>query len=151
MNGTESPGDWLGTAGPELRALVERFPRLFRGELAPPGREVPAGCVELLGKLCQDIDTRLSEEQTLQFRLLQFKEGEGALRAYWGISAPDPTNRDVGLDTLQALTECAEAVSDSTCYFVGAAGQMRYLGGWFKLEASGLSGPEASVTAEVAP
>lgn len=153
MNSIENQDDPTGpeVVNRELQALVERYPRLFRGELPPRGCEMPQDRIEYLGRLCQDIDTRLSDDQAQQFRLLQFRESEGAFRVYWHIAEPDSADFELSLETLQVLTDSAEAVADSTCYFLGAAGQMRYLGGWFKLESPGEAEPDAAVTAEVTP
>ena len=52
---------------PGLRALIERFPRLFRGAQPAVWSHVPAGWAGILDTLFRSIDALLNDEQAKSF------------------------------------------------------------------------------------
>jgi hypothetical protein len=68
---------------PKIDALIERFPRLFRGEQPLVWSDLPQGWAELTDRLFADIDRMLDDEAAQAFTVLQIKEKFGGLRVSW--------------------------------------------------------------------
>ena len=115
---------------PGLRALVERFPRLFRGAQPAVWSHVPAGWAGILDTLFSGIDALLDDEQAKCFRVEQIKEKFGTLRLYVSFDRIDPAGVNLNPAALRSLVDAAVAASEVTCYVCGAPGEMRKLDAW---------------------
>ena len=115
---------------PALRALIERFPRLFHGAQPAVRSHVPAGWIGILDALFSGIDALLDDEQAKSFRAEQIKEKFGTLRLYVSFDRTDTRGVNPNPAALRSLVDAAVAASEVTCYTCGAPGEMRNLGGW---------------------
>ena len=75
---------------PGLRALIERFPRLFRGAQPVIWSHVPAGWTAIVETLFSGIDALLSDEEAGWFPRGEVKEKFGTLLVYGSFNRIDP-------------------------------------------------------------
>ena len=115
---------------PGLRALIERFLRLFRGARPLVWSHMPAGWTAIVETLLSGIDALLSDEEAGWFRVEQMKEKFGALRVYVSFDRIDSDGVNPNLTALMSLVDAAVAATEVTCYVCGAPGEMRNLGAW---------------------
>lgn len=129
-------------AAERIAALRQRYPYQFPESLPPSMLTPEPGWLDLLEKLCADIDNRLPAGARAQFQWKQIKEKFGGLRAYWSLGPlfcdmqhPDGTvttmrfttrETEDGLwDQVDALVEAAMEQSRGTCGDCGAPGRLR--------------------------
>lgn len=87
-----------------ISILVGRFPRLFRGEAPVVMSYVPAGWIDPVARLFEDIDAMLDDGQAKSFAVLQLKEKFASLRVYWQLGKEATTVLDIfGVDGNQRL------------------------------------------------
>lgn len=101
-----------------LAEMVERHPRLFRGQ-APERSHLSPGWFNLVDKLCRDLES-LSGADLL--RIVQIKEKYGALRVY-----VRPVVESVSPQLMKkahALCKAAEKESEGVCEGCGAASEL---------------------------
>lgn len=115
---------------PGLKALIDIFPRLFRGAQPRVWSHVPPGWADIVATLFSGIDSLLTDAQARQFRVEQVKEKFGLLRIYVSFDRIDPAGVSPDPVALDALVDAAVAASGVTCCVCGGSGRMRSLGGW---------------------
>ncbi len=115
---------------PGLRALIERFPRLFRGAQPAVRSHVSVGWTAIVETLFGGIDAMLSDEEAERFRVEQVKEKFGTLRVYVSFDPIDAAGVNPQPAAMRSLVDAAVAASEVTCYVCGAPGEMRKLGAW---------------------
>lgn len=120
----------MTTTDPGLQTLIDKFPRLFRGEAPRVWSHLPTGWAVIVDTLCTGIDRLLSDEQARCFRVEQVKEKFGTLRMYLSFDRIDPEGFNPDPAILDALIDAAVAASATTCCVCGASGQMRDLDGF---------------------
>ena len=69
---------------PKIDALIERFPRLFRGAQPLVWSDLPQGWAELTDRLFADIDRMLDDTAAKAFQVLQ---NQGEVRRIAGLLA----------------------------------------------------------------
>ena len=61
------------TTDPRIDALVEIYPRLFKGRPPRSWSDLSAGCTEIVRSLFADLDAMLSDAQAASLEILQIK------------------------------------------------------------------------------
>ncbi len=131
-----------------LEQLIERYPRLFRGEPPHVYSHVPAGWMGPLTELLDSIDGRLDDVMAQRFRVGQIKEKFGSLRFYWSLdrqggvvldalgpggAMPRPHRPEDPMRLFQEINDWvqeAEEKSARLCQDCGAPSRVRSHGGW---------------------
>lgn len=125
-----------------IAALRERYPYQFPESLPLYMVTPEAGWLDLIDKLCADVDALLPSEGRAQFQWTQIKEKFGTLRAYWSrgplfadIQHPGGGVSSFRISTgddenslwhqINALIDAATAQSAVTCGECGAPGRLR--------------------------
>ena len=139
---SEGTDDFLA-AEAGSKALINDFPRLFKGQAPKAGIWLPDGWVALVRKLLIDLEAMLDDEQASRFRIGQIKSKFGRLRCYWSLEEgarrhvlrPHPGNSPASpsmrlrsqpvhpsalFQAIQARVDRAETDSGSTCEQCGA-------------------------------
>ena len=98
-----------------LAELVDRHPRLFRGQI-PARSHLSPGWFDLVDRLCFDLEALCADD--LPLRVVQVKEKFGTLRVYVRPSAEGVST--TLLARAQALCQSAEEQSESLCEGCGA-------------------------------
>lgn len=80
---------------PKIDALIERFPRIFKGAQPYAWSDLPQGWTELAERLFADVDRMLDDEAAKAFEVRQIKEKFGGLRVYWRFAEQETTAIDV--------------------------------------------------------
>lgn len=122
-------------ADARIDALIERFPRIFKGTQSYAWSALPPGWTQLAERLFADIDRVLDDEAARAFEVRQIKEEFGALRVYWRFAKEENTAIDVAdrFDTLildpvdptplfaqiRARVKQARVEAASTCQYCG--------------------------------
>ncbi len=107
-----------------MTAIIESFPRLFRGEQPMIMGWVMPGWNGLVRDLLQKIDAELTDAEAAEFRVAQVKEKFGALRFY--CDAPEAARARI----VPFIRE-AEQASETICDRCGKPGEVRDNEGWF--------------------
>lgn len=107
-----------------MTAIIDAFPRLFRGELPTIMGWVMPGWNALVRDLLQKIDAELTDAEAAEFRVAQVKEKFGALRFH--CDTPESAR-----PRIQPLIRAAEQASETICDRCGKPGSMRDNDGWF--------------------
>lgn len=118
-----------------LPELMQRYPRLFRGE----GPVIPSGLLPgwagLVEQLLADIDGLLTDAQAQRFEVGQIKEKFGTLRFYWKLQESGQASDDERLlrVRMMALVREAERHSATVCERCGAPGTLGENMGWYRV------------------
>ena len=122
---------------PKIDALIERFPRLFKGAQPLVWSDLPQGWAELTDRLFADIDRILDDTAAKAFQVLQIKEKFGGLRVSWRFAKEETAaidQEDTGLVEppvqkpveptplvagIRARVEQARKEADTTCQQCG--------------------------------
>ncbi len=119
-----------------LGSLVDRFPRIFRGEEPRCASHVTPGWRTLIFEAFREIDATLTDANAAAFEVHQIKEKFGTLRLYCGGLERTPgvqvtehlcgerlhgtTHGDLLGDRVARIVEAAENQSATTCEMCGA-------------------------------
>ena len=124
-----------------MKALIDKYPRLFQGEPSGMGLGLPLGWYGLMDEALAQINALLTDEQAARFRVDQVKEKLGTLRVHlgrlpvligreengWPIyddEEPDEEMNEV-LQRARKLTNVACSQSRYVCLACGAPGSLR--------------------------
>ena len=118
-----------------LDDLIQRHPRLFRGEFPAIASWVPKGWTPLVEELFRDLEALLDDEQAARLEIRQIKEKFGSLRVYTQLH-PSPgstelSEADVALHRqVMRLVHEAEKRTLRVCDSCGAPSEIRSFAGW---------------------
>jgi hypothetical protein len=136
---------------PNLDRLLEAHPRIFRGRKPQVWSSVPSGWLELLDKLCAQIEAMLGPDVCSQFAVVQIKQKFGTLRFYYRLGDVEDVRVDLihpegvkqllfdsnpalHLDDLRvqlrAVVSEAEAASSNCCEKCGESAMLHEVRGW---------------------
>ena len=118
-----------------LDDLIQRHPRIFRGEFPAIASWLPEGWAPLVEELFDAIEALLDDGQAMRLEIRQIKEKFGSLRVYTQLH-PSPgsdelSEADVALHRqVMRLVQAAEKRSSLLCDACGAPSELRSLAGW---------------------
>ena len=118
-----------------LDDLIQRHPRLFRGEFPAIASWVPEGWAPLVEELFRKLEAMLDDEQAARFEIRQIKEKFGSLRVYAQLHpGPGATELSEGDAPLHQhvirLVHEAEKCTLHVCDSCGAPSEIRSFAGW---------------------
>lgn len=118
-----------------LDDLIQRHPRLFRGEHSAIVSWLPEGWASLVEELFNAIEALLDDGQAARLEIRQIKEKFGSLRVYTqmhpGSGATELSEADVALHRqVMRLVQAAEKRSSLLCDACGAPSELRSFAGW---------------------
>ena len=118
-----------------LDELIQRHPRLFRGEFPAIASWVPEGWPPLVEELLHDIEALLDDKQAARLEIRQIKEKFGSLRVYAQLHpGPGATELSEGDAPLHQhvirLVHEAEKCTLHVCDSCGAPSEIRSFAGW---------------------
>ena len=118
-----------------LDELIQRHPRLFRGEFPAVASWVPEGWTPLVEELLHDIEALLDDAQAARLEIRQIKEKFGSLRVYAqlhpGPGATELSEADAPLHQhVIRLVHEAEKCTLHVCDSCGAPSEIRSFAGW---------------------
>ena len=118
-----------------LDDLIQRHPRLFRGEFPAVASWVPEGWTPLVEELLHDIEALLDDAQAARLEIRQIKEKFGSLRVYAqlhpGPGATELSEADAALHLhVMLLVHEAERRTLQMCDACGAPSEIRSFAGW---------------------
>ena len=118
-----------------LDDLIQRHPRIFRGEFPAIASWVPEGWGPLVKELFDAIEALLDDGQAARLEIRQIKEKFGSLTVYTQLhpaaTASGLSEADVALRRqFMRLVQAAEKRSSLLCDACGAPSELRSLAGW---------------------
>ena len=118
-----------------LDDLIQRHPRLFRGEFPAIASWVPEGWARLVEELFRKLEALLDDEQAARLEIRQIKEKFGSLRVYAQLHpGPGATELSEGDAPLHQhvirLVHEAETCTLHVCDSCGAPSEIRSFAGW---------------------
>ena len=119
----------------DLDDLIQRHPRLFRGEYPAIASWLPEGWAPLVEELFDAIEALLDDGQAMRLEIRQIKEKFGSLRVYTQLH-PSPgsdelSEADVALHRqVMRLVQAAEKRSLLLCEACGAPSELRSVVVW---------------------
>lgn len=118
-----------------LDDLIQRHPRLFRGEFPAIASWVPEGWARLVEELFRKLEALLDDEQAARLEIRQIKEKFGSLRVYAQLHpGPGATELSEGDAPLHQhvirLVHEAEKCTLHVCDSCGAPSEIRSFAGW---------------------
>ena len=136
------------TTDPRIDALVEIYPRLFKGRPPRSWSDLSAGWTEIVRCLFADLDAMLSDRQAASLEITQIKEKLAGLRVYRELGRSKTLAVDLfapgSVERLEARprrpsavflrigerVRQAEVQAAQTCQHCGQPGTRRQLSGW---------------------
>jgi hypothetical protein len=123
-------------------ALFARYPHMFPKAARVAGWDIEPGWLDIVERLCADIDAIVPENEKEHLLVVQIKEKFGTLRFYLDVAPPridiiSPSGVVSGsmplsqkrhrawLEQVDALVRAAEQESSKRCLFCGAPGKLR--------------------------
>lgn len=105
-----------------FKFIPQKNPLFYSDISMPMSFDCDDGWFDLLWKLCEDIDTVLTDDNSKTFLVDQVKEKYGTLRFYTSWIN----------DKIDELINKAESLSAITCEICGNGGKLMVCSGWYK-------------------